>query len=222
MKRTASVVVGWVLAVFGWLWTGAKLLLDGLGRLDVLKGFNPNDNSVSWIVQVISNTPWWVPTICAFVFTAVVAALLLRHGSPPALAPLDVAQSDVLGSRVSSPSAPVVTRLRLQFNHGTILPRSVDQRNVSNWYAHYSDFAISTPPDSSAGRPSADQVFSARLWVVFLLFETPTSFSQMVIDGGGAQLPHHEVKQSSDRHAIVSFLGDLAGVTIEIRGVSPD
>lgn len=110
----------------------------------------------------------------------------------------------------ASASAPVPaeTYLRLQFNHGNLLPQAVGLANIWRWYALYNDFAVIGPEGVQA---------HARSWSVFMMYDSPVIFQQFRIDGGGAALPRFEVKDSSQRHVVVWFGGELAGTTVDIR-----
>jgi len=51
------------------------------------------------------------------------------------------------------------------------------------------------------------------------VFDRPVAIRQFRIDGGGAVLPRYEVKDSSPRHAIIAFNGDLAGLVLHVQAV---
>jgi hypothetical protein len=52
---------------------------------------------------------------------------------------------------------------------------------------------------------------------IFLTFDKPTQMKQVIIEGEPSPLPHYEVKDYSERHAIVRFRGGLDGFEVTIR-----
>jgi hypothetical protein len=107
----------------------------------------------------------------------------------------------------------VVTRLKLQFSGGDVLLIAIDQGNIWRWYALASVFKgydPETKPIKEVGRT----------WSVFLIFDQPTNFKEIRIDGSGAALPTHEVKDSSVRGTVISFGGELSGVVVNMHLIS--
>jgi hypothetical protein len=63
-------------------------------------------------------------------------------------------------------------------------------------------------------------LLAKKVWTIYVLFDDPTIVKQFRIDGGGATLPRYEIKDSSQRHAIVEFSDDLAGMVLYIQVVN--
>lgn len=101
----------------------------------------------------------------------------------------------------------IPTRLRIQFSGGPALPREIDQQNVFRWYA-LAQLRVEVGPN----RPRAERITS---WAVTVIFDQPTEVRNVRIDGG-PQLPRHEIKDASARHAIIAFDGDIPPGVLEI------
>lgn len=100
------------------------------------------------------------------------------------------------------------TFLRLQFNVGNVLPTAIEQGNIWRWYALA--HAIIENPGGPAERIH-------KVWTLYLLFDKPVAIRQFRIDASGAILPRHEVKDWSQRHAIIAFDGDLGGFVLNVQ-----
>ena len=88
---------------------------------------------------------------------------------------------------------------------------AVDLKNVWRWY---------TLGTIVHGIDQKQQAFEATTnWTVFIAFEKPIKFKQIIVDGFGSSLPRYEVKDSSNRTAIIVFNGDLVATTVEIRAI---
>jgi hypothetical protein len=72
-RRIIRVGSGLLTAIF-WLWTGANLMLDYLGRALSLKDLASKQGLLAQFLTWIFSTPWWVPSLLA---TAITIALLL-------------------------------------------------------------------------------------------------------------------------------------------------
>jgi len=115
-----------------------------------------------------------------------------------------------IGAQVTVVKPPVQTRLKLQFSGGDTLPIAIDQDNIWRWY---------TLANVIKGYDPTTQMIkeAGRIWTVFLIFDEPTNFKQIRIDGSGASLPMHEVKDSSIRGAVIVFMGELSGIVVDIQ-----
>jgi hypothetical protein len=102
------------------------------------------------------------------------------------------------------------TYLRLQFNANNTIPTAIDKQNVWRWYALRTTF-------SGLDRKTNTLAVGAQMWSVFIVLDKPISFDQILVDGAGSTLPGYEVKDSSNRTAVVIFSGDLVGVVVNIR-----
>jgi hypothetical protein len=106
----------------------------------------------------------------------------------------------------------VPTELRIQFNSGSTLPFALAQPNVWRWYALY-NATIGIAPDGK-------QTLLSKTWNLFLTFDKPIPVKQIRVDAGGAVLPTYEVKDFSNRSAVIAFSGDLAGVVMDVQVVN--
>lgn len=57
------------------------------------------------------------------------------------------------------------------------------------------------------------------IWSLYLNFDRPVAIKQILVDGNGFALPILEIKDRSDRHAILVFPGDLGGAVIDVNAV---
>jgi hypothetical protein len=59
---------------------------------------------------------------------------------------------------------------------------------------------------------------TSKSWTLYLVFDKPISIKQFRIDGSGATLPLHEVKDYGERHAVIQFgEEDLVGVVLSVQ-----
>jgi len=105
----------------------------------------------------------------------------------------------------TSKPIPIATHLRLQFNAIGMIPVAVALENIRRWYTLVN---VTTFVDQIG------QQVQTRNRTIFLLFDHPVEVKQIRIDGSGARLPVHEVKDSSAWHSITH---DLVGVVVDIR-----
>ncbi len=54
-------------------------------------------------------------------------------------------------------------------------------------------------------------------WSLYLNFDRPVAIKQILVDGNGFALPIFEIKDQSDRHAILVFDGNLGGAVIDVK-----
>jgi hypothetical protein len=80
-------IVAVVAAIFGFflsIWTGARAMLDWVGRGDTLSGLAGNSSLLSRALGWLFATPWWVPGLLATLMTLALIYLLLRPSRDPA------------------------------------------------------------------------------------------------------------------------------------------
>ncbi len=106
------------------------------------------------------------------------------------------------------------TSLRAQFYGDSRTPTEVATDNVKSWYALWSPSALvmfKDAGDNEVGR----QVFP-KSWNIFVLFEKPTKYRQLVVSFDSPGFPPYEVKQSGQTWAIVSVAGDIPAGVLQI------
>ena len=99
------------------------------------------------------------------------------------------------------------TSVRLQFDQPGTLPVALSKENI--YYV--------APVSHLIRESNQNGKTLEKDWIIFLVFKKPISIQQFKIDAGGAKLPPHEVKNYSSRHAIISFMGDMAGLVLNIE-----
>ncbi|MBS0391557.1 MAG: hypothetical protein JSR23_10495 [Proteobacteria bacterium] len=214
-KPWVRVASGSLFSVFFAAWTGAKWLLDWLGRVDAFKALFADESSVSVVLKLLAGTPVWVPSLCALGFTAVTIWMIARPTESKPVA-AQSGDSKIGVSREPPADMYVPTRLLLQFQAAGLLPRVVDQKNIHCWHAFSTDVHMDF--QSADGKHSERGVL-ARSWSVFIAFDVPIKYQQLTVDAGGVGLPPHKIEVSNQRYAIVNFWADLAGSTVSFQSV---
>lgn len=122
------------------------------------------------------------------------------------MTPLDVPATDEI---TSSP-----TSIKLQFNDKNALPVEISKENIFSWYSFYN--IVGMQEIRTDGKID-EEFLREKTWTIFLLFENPINIDQILINGHGGKMPRYEVKQSSSKHAIIYFYGDLVGLVLSIE-----
>jgi hypothetical protein len=105
----------------------------------------------------------------------------------------------------------VPTSLRLQFNAANTDAIGIDLKNIWRWYT-FRNIAQGTDENKEPFRKTLNTI-------IFITFDKPVRFKQIIVDSFGASLPTYEVKDSSSRHALVVFDGELIGTNVEIKAI---
>jgi hypothetical protein len=97
------------------------------------------------------------------------------------------------------------TNLTLKFGQGSTLPIAEGLANIWRWYA-LSNVVIIVSPEGQK---------EIKTWNIFLALEKPIDVKQVTVSSK-SPLPTYEVKDYSDRSAVIAFAGDLVNLSIEI------
>jgi hypothetical protein len=89
--------------------------------------------------------------------------------------------------------------------------RAIGQNNIWRWFTLYHRV-------DQVDKDTAQITKSIINWEVFLVFDRPIALTQILIPGAAA-LPANEIKDATNRSAILVFHGDLSNKTIEIKVV---
>ena len=100
------------------------------------------------------------------------------------------------------------TGARIIFYGNDQLPKEDHVNNINTWYALFSPRIVITIKNSG-GKLLPEKAVSPKTWTVFLLFEKPIKYRQLVVTFSGGVLPPYEVKQQSSRFAIISVSDDI-------------
>jgi hypothetical protein len=105
------------------------------------------------------------------------------------------------------------TELQLQFNGLGQAPRSITKRNVF----HFDSVDLVIRKD--VVNPQGQRVMSEaeHKLFLFLVFDKPIAAKDFRIDGNGAVLPMHEIKDQTSRSALIVFDGPVAGTVLNIE-----
>jgi hypothetical protein len=149
-----------------------------------------------------------------FVAAAIVLTFVffVPFKTQPIVAIPQAQQTAVTTGNPTEQTSQLPTMLRLQFGGSNTIPIGIDQTNIWRWYA------LSTTVQGFDPKKKTF-VEVAKNWTVFLVFDVPIVFKQILVDANGARLPNCEVKDSSNRSAVVVFGGDLTGTVVNIHAL---
>lgn len=111
--------------------------------------------------------------------------------------------------------AGIPTSIKIQFRQGSEQIRQLENQNVRNFLGERAQFNFLNDDGGNASAPAV-------LWYVFLIFKQPTSYGQIIVDAGNAEIPPYRILSSSYWGAILRFEGDIGNVALEIKCVSPE
>jgi len=194
LKKIASVVF----MAFGYLWTGASMLMNWIGRSTL-----PEDSQTALGVATqglnwLFSTPWWVPGLLALAATG----FFVWANWPRRTIETDDGTVTVL------PGIP--TSVRIQFKAGSHNAVTSASKNLRVIHAQRQGMELINAAD---GQSMGGKI----TWLIFLVFEKPLALGQLVIDSHGAPLPDYSVQASSPFHLAILIDGDMGNSLIEIR-----
>jgi hypothetical protein len=108
----------------------------------------------------------------------------------------------------------IETNLFLQFSDSHTTPIEKNPRNISNWYALYTESVYVDAKDADGNSVGGFSV--PPRWTVFLMFERPPKFRQMVATCLGPNQPKASVQTANSVYAIITILGDVTSATLEV------
>jgi hypothetical protein len=116
----------------------------------------------------------------------------------------------------NDPDGPqlVETNMFLQFSDSHSIPVEKNPRNIRNWYALYTE-SIYVDTKDAEGKSLGGFSVPPR-WAVFMLFEKPPIFRQMVAVCRGPNNPTCSVSTANTTYAVISIVGDVTGATLDV------
>ena len=60
------------------------------------------------------------------------------------------------------------------------------------------------------------------VWYIFLTFQKPTHYGQIIVDAGNAAIPEWKVINQKDSSVVIRFLGDIGNVALTIKTIPPN
>jgi hypothetical protein len=165
---------------------------------------------------------WWLALssrhgIVYFVLGFVIVILLMTMATMSA-----PSRSVAPMSATSVPGTILATRIesyaKIEFKSGSESV-ALAVKNMS-YYAMQNQFQVNVVDPKKPNKPTFRTVYSED---VFVVFEKPTLYGQLVVNesGGGDYVPY-EVKFSNAKFAVLLFSGDIKNKIIEIRTLSVD
>ncbi len=104
------------------------------------------------------------------------------------------------------------TSLKLLFAGGGQIPQPQSQENIYRWYALKNITVLFDKKGNRTDVPS---------WTIVLTFEKDISPTYLHIKSNGQNLPLHEVKDFSPRHAVISIGGEVPPGVVELTVDKP-
>jgi hypothetical protein len=113
--------------------------------------------------------------------------------------------------RSNTVASGIDTRIHLQFGAPNTLPIASDLQNIWRWYT-LNNIVEMVPADGTPRR-------EIKTWNIFITFDQPIDVKQIVINSD-QPLPAYEVKDVSNRSAVIAFMSDLANIGIDIHALT--
>ncbi|UDL87977.1 hypothetical protein LGH82_22830 [Mesorhizobium sp. PAMC28654] len=108
----------------------------------------------------------------------------------------------------------IETNLFLQFSDSSSIPVEKNPRNIRHWYALYTE-SIHVDTRDEDGKSFGGFSIPPR-WAVFMMFEKPPVFRQMIAICCGPNNPTCSVSTSNATFAVISIAGDVTGATLDV------
>jgi uncharacterized protein YneF (UPF0154 family) len=108
----------------------------------------------------------------------------------------------------------IETNLFLQFSDSHSVPVEKNPRNIRHWYAHYTE-SIYVDTNDAEGKSLGGFSVPPR-WTIFIMFENPPIFRQMITTCLGPKTPKAALQTSNSAYAIISIVGDVTSATLEV------
>jgi len=103
----------------------------------------------------------------------------------------------------------IPTSVRLQFTAGSLQVTQLANENTNNTLTVRETF------DCGSG-------VVKMVWYVFMTFNKPTHYGQVIVDAGRATIPEWHVTSHTNYSAVVRFDGDIGNVALTIKTISPN
>ena len=206
MVRMLKTVISVISTIALWLWVGARLAMDAVGRSTVYEdsqnALGLVERGLNWLFQ----TPAWVPGVLAALLTLFVSWTFWPHRyirpSPPHT---DTSKQESVRIPANRPSS-----VKLQFRANDHNVRQISEENIRSVYANKQVARAIFPSD-----PARDKEIIK--WIVFIVFAEPTVFGQIHVDGNGAPFPSYTMLSYNPWSVVIQFDGDFGGAQIDIR-----
>lgn len=120
-----------------------------------------------------------------------------------------------LGERraVDTPK-PIWTSLRLQFYGDHRIPTEIVKQNVESWYSLWTESRRIEFKDKD-GRVIQD-ISIPKQWTIFVQFEKPTSYKEVIVNFGLPDPPMYEIKTANKRYLILFVSADIPPTKLEV------
>jgi hypothetical protein len=107
-------------------------------------------------------------------------------------------------------------RIRVDENLGAA-PVEISHKNVFAWYAVWSPVILMQEKDKKGNITGHFQ--TPRMWTIFVIFDRPISYRQIILGSENQKIPPYEIKTSSPVYAAIIVNGDLPPGTLTIRAI---
>jgi hypothetical protein len=106
------------------------------------------------------------------------------------------------------------SKLRLQFFGDNRIPTEIAADNIASWFTGWSPSFVMTELDAQ-NQPRGSTVLP-KTWFIFIAFDKPASFRQIVVSFSSPGFPPYEVKQQNNRVVVVMASGEIPAGSLEI------
>jgi hypothetical protein len=101
------------------------------------------------------------------------------------------------------------TVLRLRFTGELEQPHEVIKENISSWFAYWS-------PGGECSDQHGNVLFSVpSSWAIFIEFERPTAYRQLIVSFAGGRPHSYEVRQTRTTTAVITLSGGMPSCEME-------
>jgi len=108
--------------------------------------------------------------------------------------------------------ANIPTSIRLQFIAGSTKVLQLANENVRHFYGERAQFQFLGENNELLGQNI--------IWYAFLTFKKATSYGQIVVDAGNAQIPEYHNLSQTNYSAVIRFEGDIGNIALTIKCIS--
>jgi hypothetical protein len=109
----------------------------------------------------------------------------------------------------------IKSELRLQFVGEPRPPNQIFMENIYTWYTLWSPSAAITMEDANK-KQFGQSIIVPENWNIFVIFDRPTTVSEVTVSFSNPGFPPYEVKQTTNRSAIVNVSGSIPAGFLEI------
>jgi hypothetical protein len=108
--------------------------------------------------------------------------------------------------------------LFLQFSDGKTAPKGIRSTNIRNWWADWSPSVQIDELETTSNTVTRSMSVPPH-WVIFMLFEKPAAYRQLIPSCAGPGKPVCGVAVADSQFAIVNINGDVTQMTLDVSTI---